>query len=71
MSSKFNCGDIVVIKICDIVGMVISLSTFYNNDTIRYEVCYPDEDKLPKYGYFFSIELELAENTEFGFSKKD
>ena len=71
MSNKFNCGDIVVIKICGIVGMVVSLSTFCNNDTIRYEVCYSDEDRLPKYGYFFNIELELTKDIEFGFNKGD
>ena len=67
MNSKFNCGDVVIIKICNIVGVVVSL--LISSNDIRYDVCYPDDNGLPKYSCFYGVELKLTEDIEFGFGK--
>lgn len=67
MKLKYKIGQMVVIDVCDIVGMVVNI--LMSPKESKYLVSYPDVDGRPVEKYFYGMELTLATENRFGFGK--
>lgn len=69
---KFKIGDSILIKVCDLVGIIVSIETleFAEGISVKYDAVFPDRDGFPSRGTFSEIELELVEtDRKLGFRK--
>lgn len=70
---SFAIGDLVLDKVCNIVGQIVSISVvIYDTGTVvKYEVGIPDENGQPTSRIYSATELERIEDKEvFGFGNK-
>lgn len=63
MKTKYNIGNSVNIKMCDLPGLIIN---------INYEVAWSDKDGSPCKGTFTQVELDRVDTKRsFGFNNEN